>query len=160
MPVVPELGQGGVEARARRGHDDRNPLAEGEEPDRIHPPADRLRLRPHQGREAEGVAQERFEEAFGERAGVPSRGAARLHLLKAGLGDAPASRDLVADLEPLRDAVVGRLLRAGLKPGHLAQPLRPEQAAFDRERVEGDPSLAARAASTRRHGQSTFGRST
>ena len=54
-----------------------------------------------------------------------------------------------ADVEPLWNAVVDRLLRGGLELGHLSQPVSPEKTALDRERFEGDSSLA-RAPSTRR----------
>ena len=148
-PVVAELGQRSVQTRSHRGHDDGNPVAEGEESHRIHPLADRPRLLPHHRREAQCVAQKRLEEALGKRAGVASRGPTRLQLPKARLGDAPAPGDLVADVEPLRNAVVGRLLRGGLELGHLSQPVSPEKTALDRERFEGDSSLA-RAPSTRR----------
>ena len=152
-PVVSELRQGGVQARSRRGGNDGNPVAEGEEPDRIHPFVDRRRLRVRERREAERVAQKRLQEAFRKGAGVASGSAARLHLPKARLGDAPAPGDLVADVEPVGNVVVRRLLRGGVELRHLSKPLGPEKTAFDRERVEGDPSLA-RATSTRRHGQS------
>ena len=59
-------------------------------------------------------------------------------------------------MEPLWNAVVGRLLRGGPELRHLSKPVGPEKTALDRERVEGDPSLS-RAASTWRHGQSTTG---
>ena len=154
-PVVAELGQGGVQARSHRGYDDGNSVADSEEPDRIHPLADRpsapLCIT---GREIECVAQKCLEEALGKRAGVTSRGATCLHFPKARLGNAPAPGDLVADMEPLWNAVVGRLLRGGLELSHLSKPLGPEKTALDRERIEGDPSLS-RAASTWRHGQSS-----
>ena len=71
-PVVAELGQWGVQARSYRGYSDGNSVAESEEPDRIHPLADRLRLHPHHGHETQCVAQKRFDEALGKRAGVTS----------------------------------------------------------------------------------------
>ena len=158
-PVVAELGQEGVEARAGRGNDDGHAVAEREEPHRVPPLADRRRFRAREGGEPERVAQQRLDEALGERAGVAPRGAAGFQLAKAGLGDAPAPGDLVADVQPLRHTVVGRLLRAGLALRHPAEPLRPEQAALDREGVEGHPGLG-RAASAERHGHATRGRST
>ena len=158
-PVVAELRQGGVQTCPRRGCYDRNSIAEGEERDRIRLLADRLRPHAPDGRETECVAQKRLEEALDERAGVASRGAAGFHFPKTRLGNAPAPGDLVADVEALRNAVVGRLLRGGLELSHLSKPVCPEKTALDRERIEGDPSLAP-AASTTRHGQSTLGRST
>ena len=129
--IVTELGQRGVQARARRSRYNRDSIAEPEECDRMHPLAAKHRIRPNQGPETERIAQNRLKEALGERAGLAARGAARLHLLEARLGDAPAPRDLVADLESLWNAVVGRLLRGGLESGDLAEPLRSEKAAFD-----------------------------
>ena len=158
-PVVSRLGQRGVQACAHRGDNDGNSIAEGEERHGIHALADRPGLRAHDGRESQGVAQQRFDEALGERAGVASRGAAGFHLPKARLGDAPAPGDLVADVEALRNAVVGRFLRAGLALSNPCEPLGPEKTALDREGVEGDLNLGP-AASAKRHDQSTLGRST
>ena len=97
-PVVAELGQGSVQTRSHRGHDDGNPVAEGEEPHRIHPLADRARLLPCHRREAQRVAQKRLEEPLRKPAGVASGGPTRLHFPEARLGDAPAPGDLVADV--------------------------------------------------------------
>ena len=74
--VVTELGQEGVEARSRPRNDDGNPVAESEEPDRIQAIVDRPGLGARNGRETERVAQQRLDEALGERAGVASRDAA------------------------------------------------------------------------------------
>ena len=157
--MISEFGQGGVQARSHRGYHDGNSIAESEERDRIHPLAEHPRLHPHHCRETQCVAQKRLEEARGKRARVASRSATCLQLPKARLGNAPAPGDLVADVEPLWNAVVGWLLRGGLELSHLSKPVGPEKTALDRERVEGDPSLS-RAASTWRHDQSTVGKST
>ena len=157
--VVAELGQESVQARAGPRDDDWNPVAEREQPDRIDAIVDRPRLGARDGRKTERVAQQRLDEALRESTGVASRGAACLQFAKARLGDAPTPGDLVADVETLRNEVVGRPLRAGPALRHPTEPLRPEKTALDREGVEGYPSLG-RAASARRHGHATFGRST
>ena len=71
-PVVAELGQWGIQAGSCRGYHDRNPIGESEEPDGIHPLADRPRLHPHHGHETQCVAQKRVDEALGKCAGVTS----------------------------------------------------------------------------------------
>ena len=111
---VSQLGQGGVQARSRRGHHDRNPVAEGEEPNRIHPVTDCSWPGARDGRKTKRVAEKSLDESLGKRAVVASRGATGFHFLKARLRNAPAAGNLVADFEALRNTVIGRLLGRGL----------------------------------------------
>src|SRR5690606_3140843 len=89
--------------------------------------------------------------------GVGLRFAARLEVRPVRLRDAPEAADLVAEVQPLVDAVVGFRLRARLKLSHLREPLGRQEAAFDRESFEGELSLAGFRLSLGCHVQSTFG---
>ena len=85
-----------------------------------------------EGREPERVAEQLLQEALRKRARVASRGATRFQVMKARLGDAPGARDLVADCQAFRDAVVVRLLGRGPELCHLAEPVGADDTALDR----------------------------
>ncbi|MDD9987389.1 MAG: hypothetical protein OXQ31_14025 [Spirochaetaceae bacterium] len=140
--VVSQQAQGGVQAPFHRGHHDGHTVTEGEEANRIHPVADGPWRRWREGREPERVAEQLLHEALRKRARVAFRGATRFQVLEARLGDAPAARDLVADFEAPRDAVVVRLLGRGPELSHLAEPVGADDTALDRQGIERQPSPA------------------
>src|SRR5690606_31985801 len=111
-------------------------------------------------REAERVSQQREHEALGCGLGVGVRLAARLEVGPVRLRDAPVTTDLVAEVEPLVDMVVGFGLHARPKLGDLRQPLGRQEAAFDRERFEGELGLASLCLPLACHAQSTLGSKT
>gem|GEM_PF-6906534 len=76
------------------------------------------------------------------------------------LRNAPVAADLVAEIQPLGDAVVGLRLRSRLKLGNLRQPLGSEQSAFNREGFKGELGLAGLRFSPGCHVQSAFGNRT
>lgn len=57
------------------------------------------------------------------------------------LGDAPVARNLIAQLEPLRDMIISWLLWGRLQRCHLREPFRRQQPALDCERVEQKQSI-------------------
>ena len=86
----------------------------------------------------------RVHEALGERARIGhrrSRPDAKSRPVC--LRDAPVAADLVAKVEALGDPVVGLGLAARLELRDLREPLGREEAALDRERLEGELRLAA-----------------
>ena len=69
---------------------------------------------------------------------------ARREVLPVGVCDPPVATDLVAQVQPLRDAVVLFALMACGELGNPRQPLWREKPTFDGERLEGKSSLDRR----------------
>ncbi len=134
--------EGGVEARAPRGDHHRHARS----PPRATRPMGKTR--PSRSTGARRRARASAKPKTSPRSAVTKRsaravavGAARapgLEVAPVGLGDAPVAPDLVAEVEPARNAVVGLGLLPRVELREAAQPLGREQPAFDGERLEGE----------------------
>src|SRR5690606_24825892 len=126
-----------VERRGLSPNDDGDTAAEAFEVDREAPAVDHADPAVPEVFEAEDVGEELAREAARHGDGiVPRLRPRRGELLPERLGDPPVARDLVAELEPLLDAVVGRGLRRRLERGDLREPLRRKEPAFEGEGIE------------------------
>ncbi len=159
-PTVCAVAEGhrrGVEPDAGGRDDHRDLPREREVTDGEHPPLARQRVRRPERDEAEHLPKHVPDELLRERRGVAVLREAAGELLVVGLGDAPEAPDLVAEVEPLLDAVVRGLLVPRGELGDAGEPVGREEPSLDGERFEGD--LRGVAGATRAHdAPSTGGR--
>ena len=154
--AVAEGGRQRVEAGSRRRDHDGHAAAERRTADRDSYGRRRQRgRRSVEGREAEALSQQRWtkairQRAFGCRAWLVRAAGREVRPVR--LRDAPVAADLVAQVQPLGNAVVGLALAAGGELRDARQPLGREQAAFDGERLERELRLPRGSAPGRRVG--------
>src|SRR5690606_1319385 len=118
-----EVRREGVETARRRRDDDGHAALERAPADRIAALGDDDGFGLSERGEAEALAENPGGEALGERARVGASLDAGHELGPVRLGDAPVAADLVAELEALRDAVVGFRLMARRELRDLREPL-------------------------------------
>ena len=136
------------EALAVRGDHQRQPSIAGQRRERVGASVQGLRLGARGDGDAEHFVQQRGDEALRQGLGIARAGAGYAEVVPVRFGDAPVAPQFVAQIQALWNTVIRRGLARRLQGGHLGQPFRRQQAAFQANRVELQHGILAAAHAT------------